>query len=145
MDMNMSERTAGGIVIGDGGAIAMVMSKNSQSWLFPKGHIDAGEADEAAAIREIGEETGLKDLEYIADLGSYDRGEKNIHMYLFMAQPHANIILAENMKGEILDATWVPFREVAELLGTPHIDWFIKDRAWFATVFERVRQAIQRD
>ena len=46
---------------------------------------------------------------------------------------------------EIEEARWVPFREVAELLGTPHTEWFTRDRAWFASVFDRVREAIQRD
>ena len=66
-------KCAGGIVIGDGGDIAMVRSKNSQSWLFPKGHIEAGETDEETALREIQEETGLKNLEYIDDLGEFTR------------------------------------------------------------------------
>ena len=138
---------AGGIVIGDGGAIAMVRSKNSQSWLFPKGHIEPGETDEEAAIREIAEETGLTKLEYIDDLGEFLRPatsefeERAIHMFLYLAPMHAT--LAPTL--EIEEARWVPFREVADLLGTPHTEWFTKDRAWFASVFDRVREAIQRD
>jgi 8-oxo-dGTP pyrophosphatase MutT (NUDIX family) len=136
------QKTAGGIVIGDGGMIAMVMSKNSQSWLFPKGHVDEGETDEEAARREVAEEAGLTDLEYIDDLGEFQRNEKNIHLFLFAAP--AGATLAPSM--EILEAKWVPYREVPAVLGTPnHLDWFVKDRAWFATVFDRVREAIQRD
>lgn len=149
--MSESERYAGGIVIGDGGAIAMVRSKNSQSWLFPKGYIEQGETDEEAALREVEEETGLKNLEYIDDLGEFVRPgstggagnfeEKIIHMFLYLAPMHAE--LAPTL--EIEEARWVPFREVPELLGTPHTEWFTKDRAWFASVFDRVREAIQRD
>jgi 8-oxo-dGTP pyrophosphatase MutT (NUDIX family) len=142
-------RTAGGIVIGDAGTIAMIKSKNSQSWLFPKGHIEDGETDEEAAVREIAEETGLTNLEYIDDLGEFDRPvdpagmfeAKTVHMFLYAAQPHAE--LAPTL--EIEEARWIPFREVAEILGTPNTEWFIKDRAWFATVFDRVKEAIQRD
>jgi 8-oxo-dGTP pyrophosphatase MutT (NUDIX family) len=133
--------TAGGVVIGDGGAIAMIMSKNSQSWLFPKGHIEEDETDFDAAIREIQEETGLTNLEYIDDLGTFFRSDKSIHMFLFLAPPHAQ--LSPSM--EIVEARWVPFREVADVLGTPHIDWFSRDRAWFAAVFTRIQGAIQRD
>jgi 8-oxo-dGTP pyrophosphatase MutT (NUDIX family) len=139
--MNETIRCAGGIVIGDGGAIAMIRSKNSQSWLFPKGHIEQGESDEEAALREIEEETGLTNLEYIDDLGEFVRQEKTIQMFLYMAPMHSK--LAPTL--EIEEARWVPFREVAELLGTPHTEWFTKDRAWFASVFDRVREAIQRD
>lgn len=136
------ERCAGGIVIGDGGTIALVKSENSQSWLFPKGRIEPGEDLETAARREIAEETGLTDLEYIDDLGEFVRNEKLIHMYLFAALKGAEL----KPTLEILEAKWVPYREVADILGTPeHTEWFVKDRAWFASVFTRVREAIQRD
>ncbi|CAN5757433.1 hypothetical protein BH11PAT2_BH11PAT2_02430 [soil metagenome] len=144
-------RSAGGIVLGDSGTIAMVLSKNSHSWLLPKGHIEEGESDEDAARREIAEETGLTNLELLDDLGEFTRDaisfentgpeEKTIKMFLFAAQPHA--VLAPTL--EIDEARWVPFRELADTLGSPHREWFVRDRAWLTTVFERVRQAIQRD
>ncbi|OBA00871.1 nucleotide triphosphate diphosphatase NUDT15 [Halomonas sp. G11] len=34
----------------------------SPSWCLPGGHVDAGESFEAAAVREIAEETGISDL-----------------------------------------------------------------------------------
>lgn len=125
----------------------MVRNKGRELWLFPKGKLDEGETDEEAARREIEEETGLTDLELIDDLGEYQRlriapdgsdmpGEmKAIRMFLFAAPPHAT--LAPTL--EIEEARWVPFREVAGVVGNA------KDRAWFASVFERVREAIQRD
>ena len=146
----MTERCAGGIVLGDSGTIAMIWSCNSQAWLFPKGHIEEEETDEAAAKREVTEETGLTHLEYIDDLGSFTRPGsgswegKSIHMYLFAAQPHAQ--LAEGDGHEIEKTTWMPLSHVATELGKGENEqWFTADRAWFSTVFERVRQAIQRD
>lgn len=141
------ELCAGGVVIGDGGTIVLVQHVRSTAWLFPKGHIDENETDEEAARREITEETGIENLELIADLGSYERPPmpypgndrtdimKNIHMYLFAAPSKA--VLAPSH--EIGEAKWVPYREVATVIGND------KDRAWFATVFDRVREAIQRD
>lgn len=144
-------RSAGGIVLGESGAIALVKSTSSGSWLFPKGHVEPGESDEDAARREIREEAGLVDLELIDDLGEFIRPrvelpnrtyeEKIIRMFLFAAPKNA--ALTPTM--EITEARWVPFREIAATLGTPHPEWFTKDRAWFASVFERVREAIQRD
>lgn len=146
----MMERCAGGIVIGDGGTIALVKSARSQAWLFPKGRIEQGEDDEEAARREIAEETGLQDLEYLDDLGSFLRpgsegaAGKDIHMYLFAAGGGAAVSGGDGI--EILDTVWMPLSRVATELGLgPHEAWFAADRAWFSSVFDRVRQAIQRD
>lgn len=142
------EYCAGGIVLGDHGTIALVWSKNSQSWLFPKGRIDEDEDTETAARREVAEETGLTDVEYIDDLGTFERPgsdgkpSKIIHMYLFAARPHA--VLAPTL--EIEKAQWTPLPHVLNVLGEGEQSrWFMADRAWFVSVFERVRQAVQRD
>lgn len=146
----MSEQCAGGIVLGDAGTIALVWSTNSQAWLFPKGRKDAGETDEETARREISEETGLTDLEYLDDLGSFIRAGadgrpgKSIHMYLFAALPHADLTPTNGT--EIERTCWMPLSHIArELGGGENEAWFSSDRAWFTSVFDRVRQAIQRD
>lgn len=42
------------------------MHYSAGHWDLPKGHIEKGETPEEAAIREIFEETGIKDVEFIA-------------------------------------------------------------------------------
>jgi 8-oxo-dGTP pyrophosphatase MutT (NUDIX family) len=148
MEELFRSRSAGGIVLGNAGMIAMVRHRNGNgAWLFPKGHIDEGESDEEAARREIHEEAGLAGLELIDDLGTYERHPilpdgsekrsemKEIHMYLFSAPPDA--VLAPTM--EIDEARWVPLPRVVDEIGNVAV------RAWFVSVFERVRQAVQRD
>lgn len=144
----MIEECAGGIVLGDSGTLALVWSTNSQSWLFPKGRIEEGETHEEAARREIAEETGLTDIEELDDLGAFTRpglegfSAKRIHMYLFAAEPHATLTPSK----EVEKAEWVSLSRVMDTLGKgEHEASFSADRAWFTTVFERVRQAIQRD
>lgn len=141
--------SAGGIVIGDAGMIALIRNRGGDgSWLFPKGHLEPGETDEEAARREIEEETGLKNLELLDDLGifesfhikkeggyDYDAGPKHMHMFLFAAEPHAE--LAPTM--EIEEAKWFSYRELGTIIGDE------KGRVWYGTVFDRVREAIQRD
>lgn len=139
------ERCAGGIVIGDSGTIALVWSKNSQCWLFPKGRIDPGEDAEAAARREIAEETGLHAIEYLDSLGSFvrpgsGRPDKEIHMFLYGAAPHSTL----SPSLEIEKAQWTALPHVLSILGGGAAH-FAPDRAWFVSVFERVRQALQRD
>jgi 8-oxo-dGTP pyrophosphatase MutT (NUDIX family) len=58
------ETSAGGIVFRvDRGEPRYLLIRDSyRNWGFPKGHLEDGERPEAAAIREVGEETGLKNL-----------------------------------------------------------------------------------
>lgn len=58
---------AGGVVIIDNKFVAI--ERNGIPDL-PKGHIEKGESPEVAAIREVEEETGIKDLEIIKELPS---------------------------------------------------------------------------
>lgn len=65
-------KSAGGIVVGRMGKI-IVVSQHGTSWSLPKGHLNKGENELTGAIREIYEETGIKDLEMIKKLGTYWR------------------------------------------------------------------------
>lgn len=86
--------SAGGVVINKKGLV-LVVNQLGTSWSLPKGHIEEGEDKISAAKREIYEETGIKNLELVKELGSYkrykigryaeeDKSEmKTIHMFLF--------------------------------------------------------------
>jgi 8-oxo-dGTP pyrophosphatase MutT (NUDIX family) len=57
-----------------------LMLRAYRSWDFPKGICEAGEMPMAAAIREVGEETGITELcfewgERFIDTGPYNRGK----------------------------------------------------------------------
>ena len=87
-------KSAGGVVLNINKEV-LIVNQNYDSWSLPKGHIDPGETAFEAAKREIYEESGIKDLKYIKDLGHYERyrialdgsddnGElKKIYLYLF--------------------------------------------------------------
>src|SRR4051812_13377296 len=68
--------SAGGVVLGPDNNILLVNQHNN-SWSFPKGGLDAGESELEAAKREIREEAGLTELQYIGELGSYERYSLN--------------------------------------------------------------------
>jgi len=58
--MASKEHSAGGVIFEDG-SVLLILAKNLKGdrvWTFPKGHLEAGETPEAAAIREVSEETG---------------------------------------------------------------------------------------
>jgi len=85
---------AGGVVINESNEI-IVVSNRGVSWSLPKGKIMDGEDVLVAAEREIFEETGLEDLEFVKELGVYGRYRngpngtedknkyKTIHVFLF--------------------------------------------------------------
>ena len=55
-------RAAGGVVVRGTGAAASVLLVHRPAyddWTFPKGKAEPGETDEACAVREVEEETGL--------------------------------------------------------------------------------------
>jgi len=60
-------RAAGGLVVRDG-EVLLVHRPQYDDWSFPKGKCDDGESDEACALREVEEETGLR-CELIDELG----------------------------------------------------------------------------
>lgn len=86
--------SSGGVVINKKGLV-LVVNQLGTSWSLPKGHIEKGEDKISAAKREIYEETGIRDLELVKELGSYQRYKigkygdedkseiKTIHMFLF--------------------------------------------------------------
>ena len=49
---------AGGVVF-DSKGLVLVLGHRNGTWVFPKGHIDPGETELAAALREVEEEAGV--------------------------------------------------------------------------------------
>ena len=117
----VDETSAGGLVVdldGDvprGALIGRVDRRGRLLWSLPKGHVEAGETPEQAAIREVHEETGISG-EILASLGTIDfwfiaegrRVHKTVHHFLLRA-----------VGGELSDAdvevdevAWVPLDEL---------------------------------
>ena len=58
--MSKKEHSAGGVILEDGNIllIQVLNLRGDKVWTFPKGHLEAGETAEQAAVREVAEETG---------------------------------------------------------------------------------------
>ena len=127
-NINNKQRTniAGGIVINPDKGIAIV-NQNYNSWSIPKGHVEKKESILDAALREIYEETGLKNIQLIKNLGSYERyrigldGEddfselKLIHVFLFLTNEKELISLDKHNPV----AQWASFNQANKLLTHP--------------------------
>ncbi len=59
------ERSCGAVVFKKNHDILYLLLKNRGKWSFPKGLKEKDESDEEAAVREVKEETGLKNLKLI--------------------------------------------------------------------------------
>jgi len=72
--------------------VALIRDQNTHKWILPKGRIEEGESLEDTSLREIKEETGLKNIELVKkiDKTNYwfktdkqERLTKEVHFYLY--------------------------------------------------------------
>lgn len=120
--MNLSH-SAGGVVIGPDKIILLVKQLGRFiSWSLPKGHINPNEDPLTAARREVFEESGIENLEYLADLGEYRRsaldnpGEaKSIRMFLFKTEE----LKLNSQFSQETEAYWETLERALDLLTHP--------------------------
>ncbi len=126
---------AGGVVKNINGDI-LVVSQHGRTWSLPKGHVESGEDKQMAARREIAEESGVKQLTYMCDLGDYSRYKiakdgtddlselKHITVFLFTTTD-MDLCPTDPSNPE---ARWVKPEDVADLLSHP------KDKEFWRSV-----------
>lgn len=85
---------------------------------FPKGHMEKGETEHQTAIRELEEETGIKDVKFIEGFRepisyTYRRGKKlsNKLVVFFLAQTIAKDV---SISHEHQDFIWLSYEEALE-------------------------------
>jgi 8-oxo-dGTP pyrophosphatase MutT (NUDIX family) len=121
------ETSAGGVVyrvVEQGGAretLFLLIRDSYRNWGFPKGHLERGEMPEAAALREVAEETGIAGLELRGPIETIDwyfrfRGRlihKVCYFYL-METVHAETCPQET-EG-ITACRWTPYEEARGMI-----------------------------
>lgn len=118
-----TEVSAGGIVFqrsGKGILIAFILDPYNK-WTFAKGHVEPGEKSETAAVREVEEETGLKNLEVVEYLGKidfwfkdkYDNAGTTVHkfVYYYLLEAPRDTKHYLQKEEKIKDLKWVPLEK----------------------------------
>jgi mutator protein MutT len=126
----VDEVSAGGLVIDFSGTRGLLIGRIDHKdatrerllWSLPKGHIEAGETPEQAAIREVQEETGITS-EITKSIGVIDfwfmaggkRIHKTVHHFIF-----------KEVSGELTpqitevdEVSWFPLSEIVDRLAYP--------------------------
>jgi 8-oxo-dGTP diphosphatase len=123
MDADGAEvKAAGGVVrrpAGAGVELAVVHRPRYDDWSFPKGKLDPGEGWEAAALREVQEETGLRCrlLHELPSAGYTDRkGRPKAVRYWLMEADGGDF--APN--DEVDELRWLAPQEAERVLSYPH-------------------------
>jgi len=119
----VDETSAGGLIVDhESGAAAVIGRLDRRGrllWSLPKGHIEAGETAEQAAVREVEEETGISGT-ILGELGTIDfwfvaedrRVHKTVHHFLLRAT--GGELSDEDI--EVSEVAWVPLDELESRL-----------------------------
>jgi ADP-ribose pyrophosphatase YjhB (NUDIX family) len=126
----VDEVSAGGLVIDTSGLNGLLIGRIDLKdpsgkrilWSLPKGHIEEGETPEIAAIREVGEETGIE-AAIEKSLGVIDfwfmAGGKRIHktVHHFLFRETGGVLAVQ--ESEVDEVGWFPLKEIVERLAYP--------------------------
>ena len=138
--------SAGGVVYrmdNDQVEVALILVGPKERWQLPKGAVNQNETDEAAALREVREETGLEgELLELLDRIEYwfyaSRGGKRVrfHKYVSFYLMHYLRGVVEDHDDEVIEARWVEIEQAIDLLA------FESERGVTRQARERIREVL---
>ena len=122
----VDETSAGGLVLdrrgpeANGALIGRLDRRGRLLWSLPKGHVEPGETEEQAAVREVSEETGIRGS-VVGKLGTIDfwfvadgrRIHKTVHHFLLLADDPVGGLELSDEDVEVSEVAWVPLAELA--------------------------------
>lgn len=116
------EKSAGAVIFRkeEGKIFYLLLHYKARHWDLPKGHIEKREKLEEAAEREIKEETGIKDIEFVPGFKEtikyfYKRESKNFFkiVVFFLAETKIKKV---KISWEHQGFKWLPYKDALEQL-----------------------------
>lgn len=137
-------RAAGGVVwrpVDHGVEVVVIRRDRHADWSLPKGKLDPGETWVEAAVREVGEETGLavEVGEFLGQVEYATRGSdghpprrKRVRYWVMRARDGSTPHGALPPGGEVSEVRWLPVPEAVQILS------YHRDRALVNAFYQRV-------
>ena len=118
----LEERSAGAILYQEtpSGKLYLLLNYPSGHWDFVKGNIEEGEMLKETVLREIKEETGISDVNFVDGFEDkieyyYQRDGELVHkeVFFFLAKTNTNHV---KLSHEHLNFTWLKFNDALQKL-----------------------------
>jgi 8-oxo-dGTP pyrophosphatase MutT (NUDIX family) len=130
------EVSAGGVVYRwrDGQPLVLLIHDTYRHWGLPKGHLELDETPEAAAFREVQEETGLSDLRMGPLLQTIDwyfesaRGLVHKHCHFYLVEAPTGDPVPQIEEG-ITSCCWLSISQALERISYPNAREVIRGAA----------------
>ena len=114
------EKSCGAVVyrLSGGKRLYLLLHYEEGHWDFPKGHVEEGENEEQTACREIREETGIMELEFVPDFRemiaySFRRGGRRVpkEVVFFLARTTGEaVVLSHEHQGYV----WLEYADAGK-------------------------------
>ena len=116
------EKSCGAVVFkrNKDGIKYLLLHYEAGHWDFPKGHQEKNEKEEQAAAREIKEETGIQDIEFVGNFREtikyfYKKGEESVYkgVVFFLAESATEDVTLSN---EHIGYAWLSYEDALKKL-----------------------------
>ena len=114
--------SSGGVIFDDDGKVLILKRTVEKNWVLPKGRVEDGESLQDTAIREVEEETGLKESKISMEIGLVRytffwfpddvNYTKTVHYFLMRVPTGSEL----NMEDDFNEHKWANEEEASKLL-----------------------------
>ncbi len=116
--------SAGGVILDSEGRVLMLHRKQEGTWVLPKGRVEPGESLRQTALREVEEETGLKDVKVVKEIGLVrymffwrpDNVNYRKTVHYFIMRLNGSAADSIKLEEDFSEHAWRPVDEAAKLL-----------------------------